>query len=59
MPPGEDFLRDLDGNPVKDEQGRALAVEPGTKIAEAGDDGIVYAPDGNPVLDRQGKIAPG
>ena len=35
MAPGEDFLRDLDGNPVKDTQGRPLTVEPGTTTVQS------------------------
>ena len=55
MPPGEDFLRDLDGNPVKDPQGRPLTVEPGSAIKEADDEGKVIGPDDTPVTDNFGK----
>lgn len=55
MPPGEDFLRDLDGNPVTDAEGNALSVEPGTTIREATDDGVVTHSDGTPVIDRYGE----
>ena len=55
MPPGEDFLRDLDGNPVRDPQGRPLTVEPGSAIKEADDEGKVIGPDDTPVTDNFGK----
>lgn len=56
MPPGEDFLRDLDGNPVKDAQGRPMTVQPGTTILEADDDGIITSPDNKPIIDKYGKF---
>lgn len=55
MPPGEDFLRDLDGNPVKDAQGRPLTVEPGSAIKEADDEGRIIGVDDTPITDNTGK----
>ena len=55
MAPGEDFLRDLDGNPVKDTQGRPLTVEPGTTIQEVDDEGKITGSNNLPLTDNYGK----
>lgn len=57
MPPGEDFLRDMDGNPVRDEQGHPLAVQSGTSIQEVGDDGRLPSNHNTPPIDKFGKGA--
>jgi len=54
MAPGENFLRDVDGNPVKDSQGHPLTVKPGTQILEVADDGSVTGADNVPVTDKYG-----
>lgn len=55
MTPGKNFLRDLDGNPVTDSQGRLLTVEPGTTVQEVDDDGQLPGGGSKPLVDKYGK----
>lgn len=55
MPPGNDFLRDRDGDPVLDADNQPITVEPGTIIRETADDGHLYSSDGTPVTDKFGE----